>query len=139
MNKTADAMYSHRRARLQRWMREQRMTGREVAKTCGWASAAHVTNLVRGHSAFGEKIARQVEEKLRMPAYYLDQQQGIELESRKVPERPATLDVVRAVLVLRDEMGPAFMSVPPHKVDAAVRLILANPDLAKSAAELIRN
>lgn len=143
MNGSVDPLYALRRERLKRWMREQELTGREVAKAAGWSSAAHVTNLVRGHSAFGERVARQVEQKLRMPEGYLDEETPVENAVLAAPSAgaaaaPDVHSVVVAVLLLRDAMGPDFMDVPLHKVELAVRMVLVNPELSQSAAALLK-
>jgi transcriptional regulator with XRE-family HTH domain len=139
-NEATESQYNHRRARLRGWMADHKLTGREVAKACGWSTAAHVTNLLRGHSAFGEKVAREVERKLRMPEQFLDQGNVPEslLKSREMPQ-PSTMTTVQAVVALRNEMGPPFMQVTAERLEHAVRLVLANPTLVRSTAELLKN
>lgn len=143
MNGSVDPLYALRRERLKRWMREQGVTGREVAKAAGWSSAAHVTNLVRGHSAFGERVARQVEKKLRMPDGYLDQEDGSNTafsaaEQAAPATAPDVKSVVTAVLLLRDAMGPDFMAASVERIVHATLLVLVNPGLVRNAAALLK-
>lgn len=134
----SDRVYDHRRKRLATWMQEAGLTGRDIANTMGWSSAAHVTNLLRGHAAFGEKVARRVETGLGMPLGYLDQNAvNPEENAAATAYGPSLEDVCAAVIALRDRAGPAFMTVSLAHLAVAVRLVLRNPDLVGDAASLI--
>lgn len=142
-----DQQHHERRQRLRAWMADHKLTGRDVARSQGWSSAAHVTNLLRGHSPFGEKVARAIEQKLEMPPRWLDEAPLTAEIRAPLPvvnplDRPDGVDdylvIMNAVVALRDEMGDAFMRVTADRLAMAVALVVPNPVLAKIAANLLK-
>lgn len=64
-------MASLRRENLRRWMDARDMTGSQLAEKIG-SGRAYASLLFNPSRYFGEKAARHIEEKLRMPPGYLD-------------------------------------------------------------------
>lgn len=60
-----------RRENLRRWMAARDMTGSQLAEKIG-SGRAYASLLFNPNRYFGEKAARNIEEKLRMPRGYLD-------------------------------------------------------------------
>jgi phage repressor protein C with HTH and peptisase S24 domain len=60
-----------RRENLRRWMEARSMTGTQLAEKIG-SGRAYASLLFNPSRYFGEKAARHIEEKLRMPKGYLD-------------------------------------------------------------------
>ena len=60
-----------RRTNLQAWMDKRKLNQTSLASLLG-VGRAYVSLLLQTDRAFGEKSARSIEEKLRMPRYFLD-------------------------------------------------------------------
>lgn len=80
-----------RRERLQEWMRKHALNPTDVARAYGckspWVrSVLHIGNST--HRDIGEKAARKLEEKLGMPAGYLDGEDGAPVRPPDLALRP---------------------------------------------------
>lgn len=113
---STESLAALRRANLRRWMDDKRLNQTDIANRLG-SGRAYVSNLFLPERAFGEKAARNIEEKLTMPRLWLDSDHS-RPEAVEVWSRPEDLPEGVFALVPR---VPVQLSAGPgaHSVEGS--------------------